>query len=152
MLANIAVMGLALPFVYRPMSIDPLGGLALIAVLGFTASLLIIAAYRAGEAAIVAPMQYSQILWAAGFGFLLFGERPYAATALGAAIIIGSGLYILFREGRADVSENRPVLSSRGRTAFGPAPRATGLDRLGEAGAAAEEAADAGLANDGGNR
>jgi len=152
MLANIAVMGLALPFVYRPMSIDHVGGLALIAALGFAASLLIIAAYRTGEAAIVAPMQYSQILWAAAFGVVLFGERPDAATALGAAIIIGSGLYILFREGRADVSENRPVLSSRGRTAFGPAPRATGLDRLGEAGAAAEEAADAGLANDGGNR
>ena len=149
MLANILAMGVALPFVYRPMAVEELGGLALIAAMGFVASLLIIAAYRSAEAVIVAPMQYSQILWAAVFGYLLFDERPSAATAVGAGIIIASGLYIVFREGRADVSGTRPVLSSRGRTAFGPAPRATGLDAI--LGTGAEEA-DGGLANERGNR
>ena len=130
MLANILAMGLVLPWVYRPMEAAQLGGLALVAFLGLLATLLLIVAYRAGEAVVVAPMQYSQIIWAAIFGLLLFGERPDATTAVGAAIIIASGLYIVFREGRSDASDNRPVLSSRGRTGFGPPPRASELDAI----------------------
>lgn len=153
MLANIVVMGLVLPFVYEPMPIDHLGGLALIALLGFVAALLIIAAYRAGEAVIVAPMQYSQIIWAAGFGFLLFGERPSLNTAVGAAIIIASGLYIVFREGRADVSENRPVISARARTGFGQAARPGAIEAaLGGGFDDDIEPAETGLANERGNR
>ena len=67
------------------------------------------------------PMQYSQIVWATLYGALFFGETPDAFTALGAAIVIGSGLYILFREGR--VSKNAPVLSGRGRIETGITPR-----------------------------
>ncbi len=72
MLANFVIMGAAMPFVYVPMPVEHLALLLGMALLGFTASIVIILAYRAGEAVIVAPMQYSQILWAIFFGTLLF--------------------------------------------------------------------------------
>jgi S-adenosylmethionine uptake transporter len=85
--------------------------------------LLIIMAYRRAEAVIVAPMQYSQMIWAAIYGYLIFDETPDGYTLLGAAVIIASGIYIVLREGRAKVSENRPVLESRSRPETGTTPR-----------------------------
>ena len=122
MLASFLCMGAALPFVYRPMPLLHIAGLALIALMAFVAMLLVIAAYRRAEAVIVAPMQYSQILWATGYGFVLFDETPDRYTALGAAIIIGSGIYIVFRESRLG-SSRTPVLRTRSRPETGTAPR-----------------------------
>ncbi len=115
MVGNFVLMGALLPFVYRPMPVTDLGAVALIALLAFAAMLCLIAAYRSAEAAIVAPMQYSQILWATGFGALFFGETPDRNTAIGAAIIIASGLYIVFRESGGSASATTPVLRTRSR-------------------------------------
>ncbi len=67
-------------------------------------------------------MQYSQILWAAFYGWLFFGEGIEANTALGAAFVIASGLYIVFREARGP-STNTPVLRTRSRAETGTASR-----------------------------
>jgi drug/metabolite transporter (DMT)-like permease len=123
MLANFLVMGALLPFVYQPMPVAHLGGLALMSIMAFIASALVIAAYKSAEAVIVAPMQYSQILWAVLYGVLFFGEWPDGMTALGAAIIIASGVYIVLREGRGKASDNTPVLQSRSRFETGTFPR-----------------------------
>ena len=123
MTANFVVMGCALPFVYRPLPLEHLGLLGIIASFGFVAMLLIIVAYRAGEAVIVAPMQYSQMIWAAIFGYLIFGERPDLYTAIGAGVIIASGIYILLRERHRGVSKNNPVLRSKSRAETGTLPR-----------------------------
>lgn len=128
MMANLVVMAAFLPFVYRPMPLIDFAGLAAIAGLAFVASLCVIAAYKRAEAVIIAPMQYSQIIWATLFGFLFFDETPDAATALGAAVIIASGLYILFREGRRNVSDNQPVLRTRTRTDTGTIPRVSTME------------------------
>jgi drug/metabolite transporter (DMT)-like permease len=58
----------------------------------------IIAAMRIGDIAFVAPMRYSRIVFGLAIGMLVFGETIDAMTLLGAAIIIGSGLYTLLRE------------------------------------------------------
>ncbi len=123
MIANFVVLGLALPFVYRPMPMADLGLVALIASFGFVATLLTIMAYRRAEAVIVAPMQYSQIIWAAIFGAVFFDETPDRYTVVGAAIIIASGIYIVLREGGGQVATNRPVLESRSRPETGTMPR-----------------------------
>jgi drug/metabolite transporter (DMT)-like permease len=123
MLANVLLMGAMLPLVYQPMPVLHLGGLALMSVLGFAASMLLIQAYKAGEAVVVAPMQYSQILWAAGFGALVFGEGVDLWTGIGAAIIIASGVYIVLREGRRGRDSQTPVLRSRTRFETGTVPR-----------------------------
>lgn len=131
MMANFVVMGAALPFVYRPMPVEHLGLWLCIAVLSSLGGLLLIAAYRAAPAVAVAPMQYSQIIWATLFGTLLFGERVDAATIVGAAIIILSGIYIVFREGRRDVSTSQPVLRTRSRVETGTNPRVGPMMRMG---------------------
>jgi len=120
MLGSFLVMGALMPFTYKPMPLADLGAMALMSLLAFIALNCMIGAYKAGEAGIVAPMQYSQILWATLFGFLLFDEIPDGRTMLGAAIIILSGIYIVVRESRKDVSANTPVLRSRGRIVAGP--------------------------------
>jgi S-adenosylmethionine uptake transporter len=123
MAANFLVMACFLPFVYRPLPVEHLGLLALMSCLGFAGGLFIIAAYRAAPAVIVAPMQYSQILWATLYGHLFFHERLDTFTLIGTAVIIGSGIYIVLREGTPSVSENQPVLESRTRAETGIFPR-----------------------------
>jgi len=130
MVANFVVMGAALPFVYQPMPLPDLGRMALTAVLAFAAMTCMIRAYRLAEAALVAPMQYSQIIWALVFGALLFNETPSGRTLVGAAMVIASGLYIVFRESRAGVSETTPVLRSRSRVGTPAALRLGPLMRL----------------------
>lgn len=115
MVANFVVMGLLMVKYYEPMPLDDLGGIAAISLLGFVGGLLLIQAYKASEAAIVAPMQYSQIIWATIFGYVLFDEVPDGATILGAGIIICSGMYIVFREASGGHSDNTPVLRTRSR-------------------------------------
>ena len=130
MLANFVVMGAAMPFVYVPMPVEHLALLLGMALLGFTASIVIILAYRAGEAVIVAPMQYSQILWAIFFGTLLFNETPDVVTLVGAGVIIASGIYIVLREGKQTASSTTPVLRSRSRFETGTQLRIGVLRRL----------------------
>lgn len=128
LLGNVIVMAILMPFVWKPLQITDLGLMAVIAIFGLTASFLQILAYRAGEAAIVAPMQYSQILWAVFYGWIFFHERVDMPTLLGAGVVIVSGIYIVFRETR--VSKNQPVLQTRGRSEVGTAPRSSLLGRV----------------------
>jgi drug/metabolite transporter (DMT)-like permease len=67
---------------------------------------------KLAPASVVVPYQYSMIVWAVIFGFVVFGDVPSIATLVGAAIIIGAGFYIYLRErdlGRADPQVNPPV-------------------------------------------
>ena len=129
MVANFTLMACVMPLVYEPMPIGDLAAMGAVAALAFAAMLLVIAAYRTGDPSIVAPMQYSQIVWATIYGAAFFGETPDAFTALGAAVVIGSGLYILFREGRGGASQTTPVLSTRGRFETGTTPRVGAMMR-----------------------
>ncbi|RVV98398.1 DMT family transporter [Mesobaculum littorinae] len=130
MMANAVVMSCLLPFVYKPMPLADLGLTGMLAAFSFTAGLLVISAYRAAEAAIVAPMQYSQIIWAALFGAVFFDEVPDPMTWVGAAIIIVSGLYIVIRESRGGASANMPVIATRSRPDTGTYPRPPALKSL----------------------
>ncbi|MDD9920891.1 MAG: DMT family transporter [Boseongicola sp.] len=122
MLANVAAMGALMPFVYRPMPVEHLGLLAVVALFGFLGALAIIAAYRSGDAAVVAPMQYSQIIWAALFGYFIFSEVQDRYTWIGIGVIVVAGLYVVLRESLGGRSENTPVLRTRSRPETGTAP------------------------------
>ena len=67
---------------------------------------------KLAPASVVVPYQYTMIVWAVVLGWLVFGDVPDAFTLTGAAIIIGAGLYILWRE--QIVARREPVLSERG--------------------------------------
>ncbi len=123
MVLSFFAMGLVMPFVYVPMPVEDLALTAIMAFLGMLGALAIIAAYRTAPAVIVAPMQYSQIIWAALYGWLWFDERIDLFTAIGTGVIIASGIYIVLREQTPSVSQNRPVLESRSRLDIGTTPR-----------------------------
>lgn len=123
MMANFVMMLAILPWVYVPVPLQDLSGFAAMSLLAFLAMLCLISAYRRAEAALIAPMQYSQIIWAIAFGYLLFDEVPDTATFIGVAVIISSGLYIVFRESRGPGSDNQPVLRTRSRGATPSAMR-----------------------------
>lgn len=123
MMANFVLMAGLMAIVYEPMPIQHLGLVGLMASLSFTAGLLVIAAYKAGDAAIVAPMQYSQIIWAAIFGLYFFQERTDTLTWVGASIIIASGIYIILREALSGRSASSPVTQSRARPETATSPR-----------------------------
>lgn len=125
MLANFTIMLFILPFVYVPMPLVDLGVVLGVAVFAVIAMTLMIRAYTLAEAALVAPMQYSQIIWAAFFGWLFFDETSDLMTFAGAGIIITSGAYIVIREAGGGKSMNKPVL--RGLTRR---PEMGGLPRL----------------------
>ena len=124
LLGNLAVMGAALPFVYEPMTLGDIAAVAGIAILSIAATSLTIFAYRTAEAAVVAPMQYSQIIWATIFGWMIFAEMPDGFTLLGAAVVIASGLYIVMRESGARSDDNQPVLNTGTRHDIGTFPTA----------------------------
>jgi len=126
MLLAIAAMSLAQPAVYQPPSLLHLAMMALVGVFSVIAQHLIILAYRAAPAGVVAPSQYSQIIWATLFGMVFFGEKPDGWVAVGASIIIASGVFVVWREARSNASANTPVLRVR-------SPRSdTGASRPGE--------------------
>ncbi|AXI48717.1 EamA family transporter [Sulfitobacter sp. SK012] len=60
-----------------------------------------IQAMRVGEVSFVAPFRYAGLIAAMLVGYLVFGEVPRALTLLGAAIVVGTGLFTLYREQRA---------------------------------------------------
>ena len=68
--------------------------------IGLVAYLLIVTAMRIGEVSFVTPFRYSRMIFALAIGMAVFGERPDAATWAGMGIIMGSGLYTLWRERR----------------------------------------------------
>lgn len=89
---------LALPFVWvMPSLVDlglfvALGGVAGIGMFCF------IQAYRLAEASTLAPFDYTAMVWATVFGFLIWGEVPTLITVTGIAVIAGSGIFIAQRE------------------------------------------------------
>jgi len=77
--------------------------LGLFAIGGFllgSAQYLTIEAFRYAEAAVVAPFEYSAVLWAMLYGYLIWGDVPDRWIISGSVLVIGSGLYILYRESR----------------------------------------------------
>lgn len=72
-------------------------GLGLFGALGHW---LLILAHRRAPASVLAPFFYVQLLWATLLGFLVFGESPDRWTILGGAVVMASGLYLVFHERR----------------------------------------------------
>ena len=81
--------------------------LVALAVTGFCGQLAITEAFRHGQASAVAPFEYSALAWGLGLDWLIWHTLPSAHTWVGAAIIVGSGLYLVRREKRiTDVHAN----------------------------------------------
>ncbi len=92
------VSSIVVPFYWVPMSWDGWALLLLLGVVAGSGHFTLIKAYTVSPVATVAPFTYSNLLWAVGYGYLVFGDLPDLWTVAGALIIIASGLYIFHRE------------------------------------------------------
>ena len=97
---------------WTPMTVETTGLLAGAAVLLLFGYHFIITAMRVGEISFVAPFRYTALLWAMVAGFLMFSEVPDFPMIAGALVIVGSGLYTLYRE--RVVGRQQPVTKSTG--------------------------------------
>ncbi len=105
LLVYAAVLGLvfAIPpalFVWRWPTLPDLGLLTAMGVIGTLTQGAYIKGMQVGEAAAMAPIDYTRLVFAVGAGFLLFHEIPKPATLVGAAIVVASTLFISWREYR----------------------------------------------------
>lgn len=87
-----------LPWAWQPPSLADLGLFAVTGVLIGGAHYFLIQAFRYAEAATVAPFKYLSVVWGAAIGYAVWGDVPDPWSVAGAALIVGSGLYILHRE------------------------------------------------------
>ena len=94
-----SLLTLPLPFVWQTpataVEITLLLGMAFFAAF---AEILVIMALDAAQAVVVAPVQYSLLIWGTFYGFVVFGQLPDGWTWLGATVIVATGLYTLNRE------------------------------------------------------
>lgn len=82
---------LMIPFFVLP-SLEQMAVFLGIGLLGGTGGLLLISAARRSPANLVAPVQYSQLIWAIVFGALFFGEYPDYVAVIGLVIVLAAGL------------------------------------------------------------
>ncbi len=88
-----------LPFVFvMPKTLFDLAMLMSLGCLGGLGHFLVIKAFQAAPASVIAPLGYVELLGTATLGYLIFANFPDALTWVGAVIIIASGLYIATRE------------------------------------------------------
>ncbi|WP_170783012.1 DMT family transporter [Ruegeria lacuscaerulensis] len=71
------------------------GTAAVFVLMGYLFSVMVM---REGDVGFIAPFRYSSLLWALGLGWVVFGDWPDAVTMAGAALVVGAGLFTLFRE------------------------------------------------------
>lgn len=91
----------ALPFVWQPIPWTTMAGIAVMAALLILGQLFTVKAFRAAPVGVVAPFQYTELFWATLIGVALGDPWPESHVWIGAAIVIASGLYVLWRETQA---------------------------------------------------
>jgi drug/metabolite transporter (DMT)-like permease len=103
---------LTLPFAWHSPTPRELIALIALGVLGGFAHILLTESYRYGTASLVAPFDYTSMLWALLLGYWLFGELPDTLVYVGASIVAAAGLFVIWRE--------RQLGLQRAREAEGP--------------------------------
>ncbi len=89
---------LTLPFAWHSPTPRELIALIALGVLGGFAHILLTESYRYGTASLVAPFDYTSMLWALLLGYWLFGELPDTLVYVGASIVAAAGLFVIWRE------------------------------------------------------
>jgi drug/metabolite transporter (DMT)-like permease len=103
-----ALAGLATwPFGWRVPTGSELAALMTIGLCGGIGHILLTESYRLAPASLVAPFDYTTMVWAFLLGYFFFGELPERSIYIGAAIIAGAGLFVIWRERQLGLSRAR---------------------------------------------
>lgn len=94
---------LTMPFGWAPLDYWQITFLVMSGICGGIAQILMTEAYRYASVATVAPFEYSSILFGLVVGYLLFADVPTVHTLVGGAIVVASGLFIVWREQRLGI-------------------------------------------------
>jgi len=97
LIAGTAVTALTAPTWVVPSWTDA-GLMVLIGILGGIGQLFLTRAFQHAEASTIAPFEYSSMIWVVAIGYFVFGEVPTPYVAVGAAIVIASGIFVIYRE------------------------------------------------------
>jgi drug/metabolite transporter (DMT)-like permease len=105
----VVVTGALLPFTWVTPPAPTLAVMLGLGVVFFLGPLAHVSALKYAPVSVVAPFEYVAIFWAVLLGWLVWGEVPAATTWLGIAVIVGSGLYVLYRELEARLAQRPPA-------------------------------------------
>lgn len=97
-LVGTVVLTAVVPFFWQTPDLIAIGLMGMIALFGTAGQLSLIRAYSLGEASMLAPYTYTGLVFAAFWGFTIFGEVPDKMTALGTLVIASAGIYVWHRE------------------------------------------------------
>ena len=86
------------PFVWQPVTLGQVGFILVLAVTLVVGQWLMLRAFRMAPVGVVAPFQYTGIVWATLIGWIVWDEFPALNVWIGASILIASGLYVMWRE------------------------------------------------------
>ncbi|HLI13387.1 MAG TPA: DMT family transporter [Alphaproteobacteria bacterium] len=95
---------LLLPFGWTMPTLADFALFVLLGLVGFAGQFCQTQAFRYGPVAVVGPFNYTGLVWATVFGYLVWSDLPGPRTILGGSIVIASGIYILYRETRRAVA------------------------------------------------
>jgi len=90
----------ALPFGWKTPDLYGIGLLALTGILQGVGQYFLVVAFRFGEVAVLGPFRYFNLVWAVIYGYLFFGDVPQRDMIIGGLVVVGSGLFIWWREAR----------------------------------------------------
>ena len=108
-----ALAGLAtLPFGWVTPSRGEIAALISIGILGGTGHIFLTESYRFASASLVAPFDYTAMIWALVLGYAMFGETPTSEIVLGSAIIAAAGLFVIWRERQLATTRRRDGLET----------------------------------------
>jgi drug/metabolite transporter (DMT)-like permease len=91
--------------------------LVFIGVLGGIGQILLTQSFRYADASLVAPFEYTTMLWAFLIGWFVFGQAPQAAVVSGAAIVTAAGLFVLWREDKLGLARAKDAENATQRPA-----------------------------------
>lgn len=98
--AGSLISGLTMPFLWETVQRSDLWLFLAIAVVGTAGMTMVTQAFRFASAAIIAPLEYTALIWAVLFGWVIWSDVPDFFTYFGALLIVGSGIYVVWREHR----------------------------------------------------
>ncbi|MEX0582443.1 MAG: DMT family transporter [Sneathiella sp.] len=99
--SNVGLMvitGIIALFTWEPIPLPDIGFVVLMAILSLAANICLIKSFALGEVGVIAPFEYTGLLWAVLLGYFVFGDFPAANVWIGVVVIAASGLYMIYRE------------------------------------------------------